>query len=156
MSLPVIWFLVAIVCFVLELLTPGFVCMFFGVGALAAAGVSVWYASVPVGLATFCVVSLVSVVFFRSRVMRAVQGRSKPPGNFVEQGTPATQVGRNGVVTQVLGPGRVGEVELGGSFWRAEAEEVLEVGTPVEVYATDVRDELLLKVHRLPSIKQQS
>lgn len=155
MSLPVIWFLVAVACFVLEMLTPGFVCMFFGVGALAAAAISVWYPSVTVGLGAFCAVSLVSVVFLRSRVMRAMQGWSKSPRNIVEQGTPATQVGRNGMITQALGPGCVGEVELGGSFWRAVAEDALSVGTPVEVYATDPHDELLLNVRRLPGTLEQ-
>lgn len=153
MSPAVMWFSVAIAFFALELFTSGFVCLFFGVGALAAAGISVWYTSMPVALATFCVVSLISMVFFRSRIMRALQGRSKTPDNFIAQGSPATQVGRRGIVTQPLGPGRIGEIELGGSFWRAHADDYFEVGTPVEVCATDAHDELLLKVCSLPSIK---
>lgn len=149
MSLPVIWFLVGVACLVLEVLTPGFVLMFFGVGAFAASAVTAAYDSVTVGLATFSVVSLGTVFFLRSRVMRAVQGWTKKPGSYVEQGTPASQQGRSGHVTQAIEPGVIGEVSLGGSFWRAEADESLAVGTPVEVTGAHPDDELLLRVRRI-------
>ena len=148
MSLPVIWFLVGVACLVLEVLTPGFVLIFFGVGAFAASGVTAVYDNVTYGLATFSVVSIVAVVFLRSRVMKAMQGWTKKASTYVEQGTPATQVGRSGVVSQAIEPGGIGEISLGGSFWRAEADESLPVGTPVEVYSAHPSDELLLRVRR--------
>jgi membrane protein implicated in regulation of membrane protease activity len=146
MSQPVIWFFVGVACFIMESFTPGFVLMFFGVGALAASLVTAFYADTAAGLATFCVVSIASVVFLRSRVMRMMQGWTNKPSERALQGVPASQAGRTGTVSRRITPTEGGEISLGGSFWRAEADEILEEGAAIVVLGAREDDDLVLRV----------
>jgi len=154
MSPAVIWFVVGIGCFVAEILTPHFVLMFFGLGALAAALFSLFAHDVVLEVVVFSAVSLTSLPLLRSRMLAGLWGRARsaserdaePGGQPGQSG----QVGRSGVVSRDIPAGGVGEVALGGSYWRAVAGEALPAGVDIRVVGHVPDNEILLWVERLP------
>jgi membrane protein implicated in regulation of membrane protease activity len=150
-----IWFGIGIACFAVEMLTPHFVLMFFGLGAVAAAVFSLFAHDVVTELIVFSVVSLAGLLLLRSRLLGALWGRARsasapdaaPGGQPGQSG----QVGRTGVVSRDIPSGGEGEVALGGSYWRAVAGEALPEGAAVRVVGHAPDNEILLRVERIPA-----
>jgi membrane protein implicated in regulation of membrane protease activity len=109
------WLVLGLFLLVLEMAAAGgFYFIFFGVaalivGALAAAESG---GSVPMQLLMFSVLSVVSLVIFRNRLLRRFQDDPQQP--------PVDQlVGEVGTVVESLAPGEIGRVELRGASWSA-------------------------------------
>lgn len=148
----VIWFVAGLACFAAEVLTPHFVLMFFGLGALAAALVSLFFHDIIVELLIFSMVSLASLALLRSRVLGGLWGRTRsasaPDADPGGQPGQSGQAGRTGSVSRDIPKDGEGEVALGGSYWRAVADEALPAGTAVRVIGHAPDNEILLHVER--------
>ena len=142
MSVALIWFFVGMGFFVCELLFPTLVVLFFGFGAWAAALASLLGSSPAVDFAVFTVVSLVSLALLRTRIKSIFKGRAEQSSGQVEH----AMTGRQGTVTQAILPGMEGEISAGGSYWRAVADEPLQVGDVVRVLDAHSDNALLLRV----------
>lgn len=114
------WFIAAIGFFVVEILTPGFVLMWFGIGALVAgfadlAGMHSPYTQTGI----FVVVSLTLVVLTKT-IFKSVFTRSQPQGGL--RTNMEAMIGMIGVVTEPisndLGEGRV---MVQGQDWLAKS-----------------------------------
>ena len=144
----VYWVMIAVMLCVLELVTPGFVLLFFGVGAAATALVS-WLlpqTAIALQLAVFIVVSLASFFSLRG-VMRRRFFSSAPDsegGEDVDQ--QLVKPGDKGVVSAVIAPPAEGRIKCAGTFWRATALERIEEG---EIVVVLHRDGLLLHVGKI-------
>ena len=158
MSPVLIWFVIGIGCFVMELLTPHFVLMFFGLGALASALISLVAHNTVVELIVFSVVSLASLLLLRSRLLGGLWGRARsataPDAHPGGQPGQSGQIGRTGTVSRDILPGGEGEVALGGSYWRAVSDEALTEGSAIRVTGHAPNNEILLRVERLPAETQ--
>lgn len=139
------WLIAALLLGVTEAFFPAGIFLFFGVGALASAllayvnGQFLWQA------VCFAVVSLLSLVLLRRRWRRLFSGKQLPPGS--EVGHPLE--GQRGHVREAVTSEQPGVVEVGGSFWRAVADnkgEVLPVGTLVLVRGALPQSGLTLRV----------
>lgn len=134
------WFLIGILLFVLEMMTPGgLVLLFFGIGAVAAAVLQLVF-PIPFwgqGL-VFAMVSTVTLFLFRKPCLEKFM---KP-----SIGTENEFVGKTAQVTQRITPDLVGKVEFNGSFWTASAEVDIPSGVPVEIVS---QANLTLKVKPL-------
>ena len=154
MSPSLIWFCVGIACFAMEIFTPNFVLMFFGVGALASALFSLFTHNTVTELIIFSIVSVASLLLLRSRMLglwgrtRTASGQDSSPGGQPGQ---SGQIGRTGTVSKAIPAGGEGEVSLGGSYWRAFSDESLPEGAPVRVTGHAPDNEILLKVERTHS-----
>lgn len=148
MSAATIWFIIGVVFFLGELFSPVFVLFFFALGAWAAWIASLLGGELTVALATFITVSVVSLLVLRRLLVRTFKGRSRPAsGDSAETGSPECLLaGRLGSVTLPIHPGAVGEISVGGSFWRAVAEQDIAEGTTVKVTGHEKNNELVLKV----------
>ena len=109
------WLVVGLFLVLVELAAAGgFYVIFFGVsavlvGLLASVGAA---GGVGVQLLLFSVLSVASLLLFRSRLVKRFQGDPQAP--------PVDQlIGEIGVVLEDLVPGAVGKVELRGSSWSA-------------------------------------
>lgn len=174
MSTSVIWFIVGFFCMVLEMMSPIFIILFFGLGAWAASLSMALGASFTTSLLVFSVVSVGLLLLFRRLLVKTFKGDSSSE-NVVPQGM---HTGKKATVTQIITVSNVGEVSIGGSFWRAvldksflDAEgkfveksddsgneidtdanasnisnDCLEIGTIVIVTAHDPHDAILLLV----------
>jgi membrane protein implicated in regulation of membrane protease activity len=108
------WLAAGLALVVAELATPGgFFIIFFGAGAIAV-GILQWLHVID-GLLTelllFTVLSIISLVLFRDRLLHRVQ---IPPPPTVD-----SLVGVLAIVQEQLSPGVVGKVEVRGSTWSA-------------------------------------
>ena len=145
MSAPVMWFVLGAVLWLAEVFSPIFVMFFFGIGAFAAALAALGGVELPGALGVFAVVSVASLLLLRRTLVRTFQGVQRAASAEVGE---SAQKGRLGMVTQALEPGRVGEISLGGSFWRAVSDETLPEGAPVVVLGHVPHEELTLRVQR--------
>jgi membrane protein implicated in regulation of membrane protease activity len=109
------WLLLALFLLLLELAAAGgFYFIFFGFAALIV-GLLAWVdaaGSMPTQVLLFSVVAVLSLVFFRRRLLVRVQPDPQAP--------PVDQLaGEIGTAVEDLLPGQVGRVELRGSSWAA-------------------------------------
>jgi membrane protein implicated in regulation of membrane protease activity len=115
-----IWFIIALVFFILEIITPGFVLLWFGVGALAAALLKVLgCTSLAVQIGAFVIVSIVLVILSRTIFKRFFMRGS--PGKGLKTNMDAL-IGKIGVVSEVIDNERsTGRVVVDGQDWLARS-----------------------------------
>ncbi len=118
-SAHVLWFLAGVVFLLAELVLPGFVLLFFALGAFAAAISVLAGVSVAGQFVVFLAVSLAGVGLLRRMFLRVFQGRTDSRGAG-GAGLADTDVGKTALVTRGISPGAPGEIKFRGSFWRAE------------------------------------
>lgn len=140
-----LWFLLGIFCFVMELLLPGLLLFFFGIGAWGAALILLLFPlPTTLQILIFLVISIITLVLLRSRFQKLFKGTSLEVDvgdDFVPQGALAE------VVEDIVPPAR-GKVKYGGSFWQAVATEPIPRGSMVRVLA---KDNLSLTVEPIPT-----
>lgn len=128
------WFLVGLVLLLAELVTPGFVVIFFGVGAwvtalLIALGLLPTFNA---QLITFMAASVVSLLLFRKRGKSMFEGRRG--GGYGANETIDSIVGEKATVVADIAPhAGGGKVEFNGSHWQAEAQVAIAKGTTVVI-----------------------
>ncbi len=133
MSEAQLWLIAAIVLFILEIVTPGFVLANFGVAAIGAA-VAAWLGADLIGQTiTFVVVCLVSFVTVRPLLSRTIRT------SHVATGVQAL-VGREAIVTEAIPGGLLpGRVQVDGDSWRALSarKEAIEKGALIRIVRVD-------------------
>ena len=125
------WALTGIILMICEFVMPGLILFFFGLGALITA-LLVWLLdlSLTMQLGVFAVASLVSLFALRRLLRNIFTGRATASS---EDALSETLAGEEGVVTARIEPGQPGKVKLHGTDWKAESEEILDVGRHVVV-----------------------
>ncbi len=135
-----LWFLIGLVLFLLELVVPGFIIFFFGVGAWVTALVClISNPGANLQLVIFGVTSLLSLLALR----RLIQKRF-----FYSRGNKAEEVedeftGKEGIALTDFGKSVKGKVEFKGTRWNAESEYEIKEGQSVVVVK---KESLVLKV----------
>ena len=142
-----VWFLCGLALILFELVAPGIILVFFGLGAWVTT-VTTW-AGLTTGLTSqllvFAASSLVLLVllrrWFRQRFFGYVGGDQDPSRNLDDL------AGREVVVTAAIAPGAPGRVEFQGTGWSARADVELAVGAPAVI---ERADGITLVVHPRP------
>lgn len=140
-----IWILVGIILFVMELGIPGLVVFFFGFGACVV-GVVCFFVEMSINtqLLMFTAVSVGSLIVLRkwlkSTFIGHVVDRQNRSENLDEY------LGQRVVVKEGISKGVVGKVEFHGTNWEAESDEELVEGTVAEIIG---KDNITLKVKSL-------
>lgn len=115
----VIWFIIGLVLFLLELVIPGFVIFFFGLGA--------WFTALLCLIANpglnlqgivFAVTSVLSLLALRKMIQKKFFYSKEDLSGEVED----EFTGKEAVAVSGFGPGRKGKVEFKGTTWTAESE----------------------------------
>lgn len=124
------WFLIGIFFYVVELVLPGFVVFFFGIGAWCTA-LAVYLADISTAaqLGVFLVTSLITLFLLRKYLQTVFIGSSQNDDASVK----AEPVADTGVVAEDIIPPGQGRVKYGGSFWKAVADEPIRIGTTVKI-----------------------
>jgi membrane protein implicated in regulation of membrane protease activity len=130
------WFALGLVLIALELATAGgFYVIFFGIAAIVVGILELMGISGPtwVQLALFSILSIVSLMLFRSPMLRWMN-QDTPAGGDVD-----SLVGETAVVKQDIPAGEIGRVELRGTSWSARnrGSEALVTGRRCVVVAVD-------------------
>ena len=160
MSAPTLWFLLGFVFFAAELFLPGFIMVFFGVGAWAAALAAGLGADLALALIIFIGMSDGSLLLLRRMLVATFQGRSRlasereseameDAGDPDDETTPFMLTGKQATVSRTITPKTIGEVTVGGSFWRAISDADIPEGSLVVILGHDKDNELLLRVRKM-------
>jgi membrane protein implicated in regulation of membrane protease activity len=147
MSPVLIWFICGIAFFVTELILPGFIVFFFGLGAWCTALVQYAYPLPLSGqLMVFLGASLVTLLLLRAWLRSVFLGSSRREEDSVtvepDRGT--------GTIVEDIVPPASGRVKYGGTFWRAEADRPIASGTVVRIVA---QKDLLVQVEPMEEEK---
>ena len=125
------WLVVAFVAAILEVSIPHFGSVFVSAGAIAAAATAFFGYPVPLQVAVFVVVMVVSLVGLRSRLLGKLGGQGVP--SRTDQ-----VIGRNGLVTSDIDPTvGTGRVNVAGEDWAARSKETIASGTRIRVVGAD-------------------
>lgn len=139
-----IWFIVGLIFILAELMLPGFVIIFFGIGAWITSLLD-WLNVTPSftsQLFAFLIFSILSLLLFRKKASGIFRG--KITGKLSSDDELDNVKGQKvKVVADIKPNGDNGKVELYGTMWNAEADVPIPVGTVVEIVE---RKNLILKV----------
>jgi membrane protein implicated in regulation of membrane protease activity len=125
-----LWFLIGLVLFLLELVVPGFIIFFFGVGAWVTALVClISNPGANLQIIIFGVTSLLSLLALRRLIQKKF---------FYSKGNKAEEVedeftGKEGIAITDFGKALKGKVEFKGTRWNAESESDIKEGQTVVV-----------------------
>jgi len=135
-----IWFIVAILLFVSELIAPGVVLLFFGIGALVVSIITA-FTDIPLTyqLIIFILSSFISLFTLRSKFKNTFFGNIKIYKNSDDY------LGKVVEVKKTIEPNSKGKIELNGTNWNAISEEKIEIGEKVIIIE---RKNLTLKVSK--------
>jgi len=125
------WAILGLLLMALEMVTPSFFIIFFGIGALAASAVAALGYGIIVQLLAFVVTTLTCFVFLRKYTLK-MQGGPTTATNY------EALVGKLGIVTKTIAlETGLGQVRVRGEDWSALAETSAEIaqGEMVEVLA---------------------
>jgi membrane protein implicated in regulation of membrane protease activity len=151
MTASVLWFLLGVAFLGIEVLSMTLVLIFFAAGAWAAAGAAWCGANFVWQIAVFMLCSLLTLCFLRRRLRTVFSGQTRAAAP--EGGHPLAD--RQGTVSKAIRPGVVGEICVGGSFWRAVADSPIHEETPVRVLGCVAGDELVLRVARAEKTSEE-
>jgi membrane protein implicated in regulation of membrane protease activity len=138
-----LWFLIGLILFLLELVVPGFIIFFFGLGAWVTALVCLLIAPVTdmpnLQIVIFAVTSVLTLIAFRRLIQKKF---------FYSKGNKSEAVedeftGREGVAITDFGKAQKGKVEFKGTRWNAESESDIKEGQTVIIIKNE---NLILKV----------
>lgn len=125
-----IWLFLGVFLMLAELVSPGFVIFFFGLGATTVAACK-WLIpnlSMSWQLALFSVFSIVYLVALRRWIKSVFMGETD-----ASQALQSEYVGRIGKVVVATRPDVPGRVEVGDAEWSAVSEQLIPEGTTIKV-----------------------
>jgi membrane protein implicated in regulation of membrane protease activity len=130
----IFWFVIGLGLFLLELVIPGFVIFFFGVGAWVTALVCLIHSpGINVQIIIFAVTSVLSLVALR----RMIQKKFFYSKNNLSEDVEDEFTGKEALVTSTIGPGKKGKVEFKGTTWTADSESEVKGGQTVIIVKKD-------------------
>lgn len=141
------WFILGIVLMAAELIVPGFIIFFFGIGALVTAGLSYFgiVDNFALQMVIFLGTSILSLFIFRRKFSSSFKGdvsHVMKPGEMLDNIRGAKAV----VIADIKADGVHGRVEYNGTVWEADADEFIPKGEVVEILE---RINLRLKVKKV-------
>lgn len=123
-----VWFIIGLALFLLELVLPGFVIFFFGVGAWVTALLClIANPGINLQAIVFAVTSVLSLVLLRKMIQKRFFYSKDELSKEVED----EFTGREAVATTDFGPGHTGKVEFKGTSWKAESTDSVVSGQTV-------------------------
>ena len=124
-----IWLIIAILFFILEMMGPGFLLFWVGVGALITMVVSLFVDSLVVQIGVFTISSILLLFFTRPFVKK-----------FTKNDTTITNansiIGKKAIVTKEINSLKgTGQIKINGEAWSAKSsnEDIIEEGAKVTV-----------------------
>ncbi|MBQ2476872.1 MAG: NfeD family protein [Desulfovibrio sp.] len=143
MSETLIWFIAAVVSFVIEILAPLGAFLFVGLGCLAASLASFAGLDSAWQFTAAGVFAVLTALLFRRKLKRIFSGRKATSEELEHQ-----MSGQEGRAATELVPGEEGQVEVCGSFWRArlEGQASAPKGARIVVVSSAPGDAMLLLV----------
>lgn len=134
-----VWFLLGIVFAVLELMVPGFIVIFFGIGCWVVAGfLLVLDLTIAQQIAVFSVSTIASILLLRKFLAKQLRGASYGGAGEDYDDFPK---GVRVKVVRSISPNAPGRIQYRGTLWDAASDEEIQEGESVEIvrYADNSR-----------------
>jgi membrane protein implicated in regulation of membrane protease activity len=129
-----IWFIIALVLFLLELVVPGFVIFFFGIGALITALVClILHPGINIQIIIFAVMSVLSLLALRKLIQKKLFYNKDSRSDAVED----EFTGKEALAITDFGSDKKGKVEFKGTNWTAESDSEIKAGQTVLIIEKD-------------------
>jgi membrane protein implicated in regulation of membrane protease activity len=120
-----IWFIIGLVLFLLELVIPGFVIFFFGAGAwITALLCLISNPGVNIQIIVFAITSVLSLLALRKMIQKRFFYNK--PG--LSEGVEDEFTGKEAIALTDLEPGKNGKVDFKGTTWKAESGSAVKEG----------------------------
>ncbi len=126
----VIWLIIAGAMFLLEIMTVGFLVIWFGVAALFTMVLSFFVENMAIQTGFFLILSTILILLTKPLVKKFIQKGEREPSNVY------TILGKKAIVTTDIDPIKsTGQVKIDSDVWSAKEEnnEFLPIGTHVEI-----------------------
>jgi len=124
----IVWFIIGLVLLLLELVMPGFVIFFFGVGAWVTALLCLFTdPGINVQVIVFAISSVATLLIFRRMIQNKFLYSKDDRSEAIED----EFTGKEAVAAEDFGPGRMGKVEFKGTTWKSESESDIKTGQSV-------------------------
>jgi len=140
-SAKLIWFLLGILFFVIEMMIPGQIILFFGIGAwIASLSVFLFDISINFQLGIFIVATVLSLVLLRKYVRKIFSGKS-----IAKNGSDIDEefIGQTAIVENDITPEKMGKIAFKGTTWGAISNESISAGSKVQIIG---KDSIILQV----------
>jgi inner membrane protein len=125
-----IWFIIGLGLFLLELVIPGFFIFFFGLGAWVTAIVClIGEPGTNLQIIIFAVTSVFSLIGLRRIIQKKFFYSKENKSEEVED----EFTGKEALSTTDFGPGKKGKVEFKGTTWKAESSSAVKEGQSVVI-----------------------
>jgi membrane protein implicated in regulation of membrane protease activity len=126
----IIWFIIGLVLLLLELVMPGFVIFFFGIGAWVTALVCLFTdININIQVTIFALSSVLTLILFRRMIKnKFIYNRDDKSEAIEDEFT-----GREAIAVVDFGPGNPGKVEFKGTSWDAESTSDIKGGQRVTI-----------------------
>ena len=123
-----LWFLIGLVLFVVELVVPGFIIFFFGFGAWVTALIClVFHPGTNLQIIIFAITSLLSLLALRKMIQNKFFYSKSNNSDAVED----EFTGKEGLAITDFGIDKKGKVEFKGTTWNAESDFEIKEGQRV-------------------------
>lgn len=123
-----VWFILGLILLLMELVLPGFVIFFFGVGAWITALVCLISSpGINLQVIIFTITSILALLAFRRMIQNKFIYNKDDRSVEVED----EFTGKEAVASVNFGPGKKGKVEFKGTSWKAESESEIQAGQAV-------------------------
>jgi len=124
----IIWFIIGLVLLLLELVMPGFVIFFFGIGAWVTALLCLFTEpNINIQVIVFAASSVLTLLIFRRMIKNKFLYNKDDRSEAIED----EFTGKPAVAITDFGPDRKGKVEFKGTSWDAEAVSEIKAGQTV-------------------------
>ncbi|MDC0336153.1 NfeD family protein [Pseudodesulfovibrio sp.] len=133
-----IWLAIGVGFILAELMAPGFIVIFFGVGALIAGATAFFGFSLQLQIVVFGVSSLALLLLLRRFMAPIFLGSASSEGD-IDGGKDRAIGGLAEVVEPIKSP-QPGRIKFQGTFWTATADTTIETGTMVRIISRDPED----------------
>lgn len=135
-----IWVGIGVICMIIEVFTPGFLFLSFGIGAVLTGVVSLLIPGLAAQIGVYAVVTILLFINLRKLSKKLESKNSVPTNVFALKG-------KTGVVLKDVGVNERGYVKIGGEEWSAltHQKEHLAAGTLVTVIDVDGNKVIVVK-----------
>ncbi|MBK8550460.1 MAG: NfeD family protein [Ignavibacteria bacterium] len=126
-----IWFIIGIFFLLSEIIMPGFIIFFFGIGGLVTASLVYLFNinSILVQLVIFIGSSVFSLIFLRNMFTKLFKGNVSGTHGLGEE-----FIGKRAIVINEIKPNSLsGKIEFNGTNWEADSEYFIEKDAVVEI-----------------------
>jgi len=115
----ILWFIIGLVLFLLELVIPGFVIFFFGLGAwITALLCLIAEPGINIQVVVFAITSVLSLLIFRKMIQKRFFYVREDRSDAVED----EFTGKEAIVVADFDADKRGKVDFKGTTWKAETE----------------------------------